>query len=147
MKRFRGGLVFKAHKLCVSLNSRLESNKERENLRHSHVPHGGVRPFHQKSTCPKQLTLGPCVVQIWSRAPRNSAGSNPAYSTEWMSWDHNLRYTGYDRLRVGWLIGSSFIGRGATRAEDAQGTSTQSHISPSILVYENKPQCHNLPHP
>ena len=27
-------------------------------------------------------------------------------------------------------------GRGATRAEDAPGTPTQSHISPSILVYE-----------
>jgi len=30
-------------------------------------------------------------------------------------------------------------GRGTTRAEDAQGTPTQSHISPSILVYEDKP--------
>ena len=28
-------------------------------------------------------------------------------------------------------------GRGAARAEDAQGTPTQNHISPSILVYEN----------
>ena len=28
VQRFRGGLVFKAHRLCVSLNSRLESNKE-----------------------------------------------------------------------------------------------------------------------
>ena len=28
LQRFRGGLVFKAHRLCVSLNSRLESNKE-----------------------------------------------------------------------------------------------------------------------
>ena len=28
MQRFRGGLVFKAHRLYVSLNSRLESNKE-----------------------------------------------------------------------------------------------------------------------
>ena len=27
-------------------------------------------------------------------------------------------------------------GRGTARAEDAQGTPTQSHISPSILVYE-----------
>ena len=27
--RFRGGLVFKAHRLCVSLNSRLESNQEK----------------------------------------------------------------------------------------------------------------------
>ena len=30
LQRFRGGLVFKAHRLCVSLNSRLESNKEEE---------------------------------------------------------------------------------------------------------------------
>ena len=29
-------------------------------------------------------------------------------------------------------------GRGTTRAEDAQGTPTRSHISPSILVYEDK---------
>ena len=30
VQRFRGGLVFKAHGLCVSLNSRLESNKDEE---------------------------------------------------------------------------------------------------------------------
>jgi len=30
VQRFRGGLVFKAHRLGVSLNSRLESNKEEE---------------------------------------------------------------------------------------------------------------------
>jgi len=30
-----------------------------------------------------------------------------------------------------------FYGRGTARAEDAQGTPTQSHISPSILVYED----------
>ena len=29
---FRGGLVFKANRLCVSLNSRLESNKEAEEV-------------------------------------------------------------------------------------------------------------------
>jgi len=29
------------------------------------------------------------------------------------------------------------LGRGTARAEDAQGTPTQSHISPSILVYED----------
>jgi len=29
---FRGGLVFKVHRLCVSLNSRLESNKEEEKV-------------------------------------------------------------------------------------------------------------------
>ena len=30
MQRFRDGLVFTAHTLCVSLNSRLESNKEEQ---------------------------------------------------------------------------------------------------------------------
>ena len=30
VQRFRGGLVFQAHRLCVSLNSRLEGNKEEE---------------------------------------------------------------------------------------------------------------------
>ena len=33
MQRFRGGLVFKAHGLCVSLNSRLESCKEEKKRR------------------------------------------------------------------------------------------------------------------
>ena len=30
VQRFRGGLVFKAHRLCVSLNSRLESKNKAE---------------------------------------------------------------------------------------------------------------------
>ena len=33
-------------------------------------------------------------------------------------------------------------GRGAARAEDAQGTPTQSHISPSILLYEEQCRLH-----
>ena len=32
MQRFRGGLVFEARRLCVSLNSRLESNKEEDEI-------------------------------------------------------------------------------------------------------------------
>ena len=36
------------------------------------------------------------------------------------------------------LVGSTnFPGRGAARAVDAQGTPTQGHVSPSILVYED----------
>ena len=50
-----------------------------------------------------------------------------------------------DRLRVGWLNGFSFIWEGAARAEDAQGTPTQIHISPSRLVYEETPQGTILP--
>ena len=34
LKRFRGGLVVKAHILSVSLNSRLESNKEEDDVSH-----------------------------------------------------------------------------------------------------------------
>jgi len=40
------------------------------------LPHGGVRPFHHKSTCPAQLTLGPYVVQIWSRYARKRVPSS-----------------------------------------------------------------------
>ena len=35
-----------------------------------HRPHGGLRPFHQKSTCIMQLTLGLYDVQIWSHGGR-----------------------------------------------------------------------------
>ena len=69
MQRFRGGLVFKARRLCVLLNSRLESDLECGDARvpSQACPHGGLRTFHQKSTCLTQLTLGPNLVQIWSR--------------------------------------------------------------------------------
>ena len=36
-------------------------------------------------------------------------------------------------------------GRSTTRAEDAQGTPTQSHISPSILVYEDQLEVRRYP--
>ena len=36
------------------------------------------------------------------------------------------------------LIYSGLAGRGAASAEDAPGTPTQSHTSPSILVYEDE---------
>jgi len=39
-------------------------------------------------------------------------------------------------IHVNRVTAQVMIGRGTTRAEDAQGTPTQSHISPSILVYE-----------
>ena len=40
-------------------------------------PHGGVCSFHQKSTCLTQLTLRPCVMQIWSRNTPESGGNEP----------------------------------------------------------------------
>ena len=36
-------------------------------LKDFNIPHGRVRPSHQKSICITQSTLGPHVVQIWSR--------------------------------------------------------------------------------
>ena len=63
-------LAFKAYRLLY--HSRLESNKEEEEKYDPRAadtlssvsfrvqaPHGGARPFNQKSTCPTQLTLGP----------------------------------------------------------------------------------------
>ena len=52
VQRFRGGLVFKAHRLSVSLNSRLESNKEEEKK----------YPYAPLSSSPHQ--------QDWRSAPR-----------------------------------------------------------------------------
>jgi len=37
-------------------------------------PHGGVRPFLQKSTCLTQLTY---VVQMWSRNPQKFEATKP----------------------------------------------------------------------
>ena len=48
------------------------------------VPHGGLRPVHQKSTCITQLTLGPYVVQIRSRSVQISERTKPAESTVWV---------------------------------------------------------------
>ena len=45
----------------------MESSQEEEDDSQESSPHGRVRPFHQKSTCITQLTLGPIEVQIWSR--------------------------------------------------------------------------------
>ena len=50
------------------------------------LPHGGVRPLHQKSTCLTQSALGPYAVQIWSRNVRKSEPTKPSRSTVWV--DH-----------------------------------------------------------
>ena len=34
------------------------------------VPHGGLRTFHQKSTCTTQVSVRPCLVQIGHVTPR-----------------------------------------------------------------------------
>ena len=51
VQRFRGGLVFKAHRLCVSLNSRLERNKEEERA-------GTLRCCHLKTARNTTLLSG-----------------------------------------------------------------------------------------
>ena len=62
--------------------------------------------------------------------PRSTAAWSKARS----AWT-TARPPGCNRgLRLGAV--SNLFDRGAARAEDAQGTLTQSHISPSILVYE-----------
>ena len=48
------------------------------------VPHGGLRPFHQKSTRLTSLTLGPNVVHNRSRNPRIPEATNFLYPSVWL---------------------------------------------------------------
>ena len=56
------------------------------------------------------------------------------------SWDWQSRMDGssFSPALSRELEACPLAGRGAARAEDAQGTPPQSHISPSTLVYEEK---------
>jgi len=61
VQRFRGGLVFKAHRLCVSLNSRLESNKEEEKKEggsQDGTRGGGGSRSVRRARCPPGTTVG-----------------------------------------------------------------------------------------
>ena len=51
--------------------------------------------------------------------------------------DRHLRRGAPQRLTDAELVGST-DGRGTARVEDAQGTPTQSHVFPSILVCEDE---------
>ena len=67
-------------------------------------PRGGVRPFHQTSTCLAQSTLEPNVVQSWSRNTLKLRGSktlglhrvdgNTLNCNHWFS----IRTTGFERI-------------------------------------------------
>ena len=57
--------------------------------------------------------------------------ANHFCAVRWVTESPQKRFNWGHRFRVGWLNEFSF-----TRAEDAQGTTTQSHISPSLLVNE-----------
>ena len=56
VQRLRGGLVFKAHRLFVSLNSRLESNKEKEEEHKHHVNLRTVGPTLDLTVVNQKLT-------------------------------------------------------------------------------------------
>jgi len=60
VQRFRGGLEFKAHIICVSLNSRLESDKEEEKVlrrRQRPSPPAKVQLFFSSSLLLSSLEL------------------------------------------------------------------------------------------
>jgi len=67
VQRFRGGLVFKAHILCVSLISRLESNKEEEEEDTASGRHGPWQAEYRgisliRNRLPQDPTVGLCLV-------------------------------------------------------------------------------------
>ena len=57
VQRFRGGLVFQAHRRCVSLNSRLERHKEEEKI-------GAVPPALQVGTWFEVQGLATKIIQL-----------------------------------------------------------------------------------
>ena len=55
-----------------------------------------------------------------------------------------LPWPGFIRVIDSGLVGSTDYGRGTTRADDAQGTPTENHTSPSIQVYEDSSRLTDL---
>jgi len=75
-QRFRVGLVFKAHRLCVSLNSRLESNKEEEEILDK-TPHLHPRPHtHPKTRIWRELAC-------WLVAQPSNSAAHRDKGREW----------------------------------------------------------------
>ena len=113
------GLANSLGKLTVSLRVSTDSRKVDVRLpaKGNSISHD-ARPVHQIITMMK-----------WIRTSRSSI-KEPSLQ---YAWNASIIDSG--------LVGSKdfYPGGGTTRAEDAKRTPTQSHISPSILVYEDKP--------
>ena len=121
----------------VTLHShvRYKENRGPQHVRAYITPvilHGVVSPEQTRAATHNDLTAG--------HEPPATPGSASVGSTDCSQadmlglWHTSVDFGAGDRLRVGWLNGFW----GAARAEDAQGTPTRSHISPSILVYAEK---------
>jgi len=162
-QRFRGGLVFKAHRLLYhsALGLRVIKKKKKVNPEPRNilvrgasllgsgcftemcsgfeaVYHStpGLRVIKKKkkgSGCPppwRSNKVGEQLNPNPENGKRNSETRKPKPELRWLE------------EVVDCLSPPLTSGRGTTSAEDAQGTSTQSHISPSILVSEH---CHAAP--
>ena len=70
VKRFRGGLVFQAHRLCVSLNSRLGSNKEEEENRRDRIRLG------QRTCIPLLMLIDSCITQLKAQGPSRTCNES-----------------------------------------------------------------------
>ena len=72
VQQFRGGLAFKAHILCASPNSRLESNKKREDDSCNQSEAGSyVRPIHVCITHLKAQGFSRDCIEIMTGVPRS----------------------------------------------------------------------------
>ena len=70
MQRFRGGLVFKAHRLCASLNSRRERNKEEETWMRKMRSVGAGELRRHFSKCNEGCSSILFNYQLWSLCTR-----------------------------------------------------------------------------
>ena len=140
MQRLRGGLVFKAHRLCVSFNSRLESNKE-ERRQTSFMPSRTSRD----QSC-QQHPCRRCIALVRFRAKREQVkvcraftlAPRPESGFDWLTCSLLARHfceVVVLKLRsaLGYRPRSCRRGRrGTSPARSARGTSPRSCRIPTV---------------
>ena len=134
-----------AERWTKSVKANIESEIGRFGLS---VRVGGIRPGRQRrppsldkisSAVISAATLTGCVSVSYERGTPVDAAHAPAHLRVHFTIINMIEFS----RQLGWakpLL--KRIGRGTTRAEDAQGQPTQSHISPSILIYEDNSTDH-----
>ena len=105
------------------------------------LPQGGVLLARQDRQSPNLATVRNPDGHLWRDNWTALSGSFSLFFIRKRDSCLDNREQHGRRIRcLPYLANCEFRGRGPTRAEDVQGTSTQSHTSPSELVHEEKKQ-------
>ena len=157
MKRFRGGPVFKAHRLVYhsTLGLRVIKKKKKSERLWEWTKASSARSPTLRSSwrfalklladpqvCSVCLSLSLCRSLCSPRSLSRSVSLSLCHTLSLSLQRGKLAAPQATQRAATGFVGAKSpkvrdSGRGTTRAEDAQGIPTQSHISPSVLVYED----------